>query len=241
MQYSKAQINSNILKALEAGRSNDDALDLFLKMNMENDLSNERPFIRQGPSPSDVYGNLIGNHDIDKDDIRLELVKGIKTPTERLVVKLSPICVLYAEKSYASLQVTINDKNMTSIYLKSYRADDIALWIIRQKQHLEKYMQGWDAVLSKACKKAKSNRLAYLAIRAIFTDAMKDYPRLKYVIVEQRQRAKIKVMIPHTHLGVYLYAWWGSYKKQLPQQIESLKKILEVHSKSCLTNFFIYR
>ena len=51
MQYSKAQINSNILKALEAGRSNDDALDLFIKMNMENDLSNERPFIRQGPSP----------------------------------------------------------------------------------------------------------------------------------------------------------------------------------------------
>ena len=75
MQYSKAQINSNILKALEAGRSNDDALDLFLKMNMENDLSNERPFIRQGPSPSDVYENLIGNHVIDKDDIKLELTK----------------------------------------------------------------------------------------------------------------------------------------------------------------------
>ena len=148
MQYTKLQINNNIRKALEAGRSNDDALDLFLKMNMVNDLGPERPFIRMGPSPSEIHMNLIGNDVIDKDDFKLELVKGAKTPTERLVVKLSPICVLYAEKSYASLQVTINDKNMTSIYLKSYRANDIALWIIRQKQHLEKYMQGWDAVFS---------------------------------------------------------------------------------------------
>ena len=241
MQYTKAQINSNILKALEAGRSNDDALDLFLKMNMENDLSNERPFIRQGPSPSDVYENLIGNHVIDKDDIKLELTKNSKIPTQRLVVKLSPICTLYAAKSYASLQVTINEKPLTSMYLKLYRAEDVALWMIRQKQHLEKYMEGWDAVLSKACKKAKSNRLAFLGIRAIFTDAMKDYPRIKYTIIEQKQRAKIMVKIPHTHLGVTLYAWWSSYREELPKQIESLKQIIDTHCKSNITNFFIYR
>ena len=241
MQYTKAQINNNILKALEAGRSNDDALDLFLKMNMENDLSPERPFIRLGPSPSDIHTNLIDNHVIDKDDFKLELTKKSNNPVQRLVVKLSPICTLYAEKSYASLQVTINDKNMTSIYLKSYQAEDIALWMIRQKQHLEKYLQGWDTVLSKACKKAKSNRLAFLAIRALFTDAMKDYPRIKYAIVEQKQRAKIMVKIPHTHLGVTLYAWWSSYREELPKQIESLKQIIDTHSKSNITNFFIYR
>ncbi len=241
MQYTKVQINSNIRRALEDGRSNDDALDLFLKMNMENDLSNERPFIRQGPSPSDVHMNLIGNDVIDKDDFRLELTKGTKIPTQRLVVKLSPTCTLYAEKSYASLQVTINEKNMTSIYLKSYKAEDVALWMIRQKRHLEKYMEGWDAVLSQACKKAKSNRMAFLAIRVIFTEAMKDYPRIKYAIVEQKQRAKIMVKIPHTHLGVTLYAWWSSYREELPKQIESLKQIIDTHSKSNITNFFIYR
>ena len=241
MQYTKVQINNNIRRALEDGRSNDDALDLFLKMNMENDLSNERPFIRQGPSPSDVHMNLIGNDVIDKDDFRLELTKGTKIPTQRLVVKLSPTCTLYAEKSYASLQVTINKKNMTCMYLKSYKAEDVALWMIRQKRHLEKYMEGWDAVLSQACKKAKSNRMAFLAIRVIFTEAMKDYPRIKYAIVEQKQRAKIMVKIPHTHLGVTLYAWWSSYREELPKQIESLKQIIDTHSKSNITNFFIYR
>lgn len=241
MQYTKVQINSNIRRALEDGRSNDDALDLYLKMNMENDLGNERPFIRKGPSPSDVHMNLIGNDVIDKDDFRLELTKGTKIPTQRLVVKLSPTCTLYAEKSYASLQVTINEKNMTSIYLKSYKAEDVALWMIRQKRHLEKYMEGWDAVLSQACKKAKSNRMAFLGIRAMITEAMQDYPRVKYQIIEQKRRARIKVMIPNTHLGVYLDAWWGSYRDSLPQQIESLKQILDVHSRSILTNFFVYR
>ena len=38
MQYSKVQINNNIRRLLEEGRSNDDALDFFLMMNMMNDL-----------------------------------------------------------------------------------------------------------------------------------------------------------------------------------------------------------
>ena len=75
MQYTKVQINNNIRRALENGRSNDDALDLYLKMNMENDLGNERPFIKKGPSPSDIHMNLIGNHVIDKDDFMLEVTK----------------------------------------------------------------------------------------------------------------------------------------------------------------------
>lgn len=241
MQYTKAQINSNIRRVLEDGRSNDDALDLYLKMNMENDLGPESPFIRMGPSPSEIHENLIDNHVIGKDDFKLEPSKKSKIPVQRLVVKLSPTCTLYAEKSYASLQVTINDKKMTCIFLKSYRAEDIALWMTRQKQHLEKYMEGWDAVLSKACKKAKSKRLAFLGIRASVIEAMKDYPRIKYEIVEQKQRAKIMVKIPHTHLGVTLYAWWSSYREELPKQIESLKQIIDTHSKSNITNFFIYR
>ena len=125
--------------------------------------------------------------------------------------------------------------------MKSYRAEDVALWLIRQKQHFEQYMEGWDTVLSQACKKAKSNRMAFLGIRAMITEAMQDYPRVKYQIIEQKRRARIKVMIPNTHLGVYLDAWWGSYQDSLPQQIESLKQILAVHSRSTLTNFFVYR
>ena len=241
MQYTNVQINNNIRRLLEEGKSNDDALDFFLKMNMENDLGNERPFIRKGPSPSDIHMNLIGNHVIDKDDFKLEVTKKSKIPVQRLDVKLSPTCTLYTETYHSSLHVTINEKILTSIYLKSYRAEDVALWLIRQKQHLDQYMAGWDAVLSQACKKAKSNRMAFLGIRAMITEAMQDYPRVKYQIIEQKRRARIKVMIPNTHLGVYLDAWWGSYRDSLPRQIESLRQILAVHSRSTLTNFFVYR
>lgn len=240
MRYSKVVIDNNIRKALEEGKSNADALDLFLMMNMVNDLPNERPFITKGPSPSDVHMHLIGNDVIWKDDFQLKMVMSKKFFTQKLIVKLSPAYTLYAETNRSSLQVTINEKNMTCMYLKSFRAEDVALWMIRQKQNLDKYMELWNVVLDKACKKAKSKRMAFLAIRAIFNEAMKDYPHVKYEFVEQKRRARIKVMIPNTHLGVYLDAWWGSYRERLPKQIESLKMIIETHSKSTLTNFFLY-
>lgn len=246
MLYNKLQINNSVRKALEEGKSNDDALDLFLKMNMVNDLPKEHRFITKGPSPSEVHMNLIGNDVIGKDDYQLKMVKTNKFFTQKLIVRLSPSCTLYAEMGHSVLhdsvlQVTLNEKNMTCMYLKSYRAEDVALWMIRQKQNLDKYMESWDAVLDKACRKTKSNRMAYLGIRAIFTEAMKDYPQVKYEFVEQKRRARIKVKIPNTHLGVFLDAWWGSYRESLPRQIESLKLILEAHSKSNLTNFFFVK
>lgn len=240
MKYDKAQINYNIRSLLEEGKSNADALDLFLMMNMVNDLTDERPSITKGPSPYEVHMNLVGNDVIEKDDFQLELVKGNKSFTQKLIVKLSPMCTLYAEMNYFTLHVTINKKNMTCMYLKSYRAEDVAHWIIRQKQKIDKYMETWNAVLEQACKKAKRKRIASLGIRAIFEEAMKDYPQIKYEFVEQKRRIRIKVMIPNTHLGVFIDAWWGSYRERLPQQIESLKLIIEAHAKSILTTYFVY-
>ena len=63
---------------------------------------------------------------------------------------------------------------------------------------------------------------------------------IKFAVVEQKRRAKIMVQIPDTNLGVYIYAWWGSYKKQLPEQIESLKQLIRVHRKSTIKNFYIH-
>ncbi len=240
MIYSKVQINNNISKMLEDGRSNDDALNFFLKMNMENDLGPEQAFVSKVPSPAEVRISLLGYNDIDKDDVKLELPNPAKATIQRLVVKLSSNYTLYVERARESLQVTINDKNLTAMYLRSYRAEDIALWMIRQKQKLEKYIEDWDAVLDAACRKSKLNRIAFLGIQAIFNDAMKDYPRLKYVILEQKRRARIRVQIPNANVGVYIDAWWGTYKEKLPPQIESLKMLLDVHKKSCLKKFFIY-
>ena len=239
VHYTKAQINNNISKLLEEGKSNDVAFDFFLMMNMVNDLGPERPFITKAPTPAEVRIHLLGNDAIDKDDVKLEMTNA-KIPIQRLVVRLSSNCTLYAELSYNSLQVTVNGRNLTVMYLKYYRAEDIALWMIRQKQKLDEYIEAWDAVLAYACKKVKIDHMAFLGIRAIFTEAMKDYPRLKYAVIEQKRRAKIAVNIPETNLGVYIYAWWGSYKKQLPEQIESLKVLLDAHRKSSLKNFFIH-
>ena len=240
VHYTKAQINNNISKLLEEGKSNDVAFDFFLMMNMVNDLGPERPFITKAPTPAEVRIHLLGNDAIDKDDVKLEMTNG-KIPIQRLVVRLSSNCTLYAELSYNSLQVTVNGRNLTVMYLKYYRAEDIALWMIRQKQKLDEYIEAWDAVLAYACKKVKIDHMAFLGIRAIFTEAMKDYPRIKFAVIEQKRRAKIMVNIPHTNLGVYIYAWWGSYKEKLPKQIESLKVLLDAHRKSSLKNFFIHR
>ena len=237
MRYSKIQINNNIRRILEEGKSNDDALDFFLMMNMMNDLGTKRSFVVKGPSLSDVHMNLIGNNVIGKDDFKLKMASGKKSMTQRLVVRLSPNCTLYVETNHCSLQVNINEKYMTTMYLKSYHAEDIAMWMIRQKINIDKYMEGWYEVLNKACKKAKGNRMALLAIKAIFTDAMKDYPDIKYEIIEQKRRARIRVTLPKGRLGVFLDAWWGSYKEKLPPQIESLKILIEAHRKNILTNF----
>ena len=239
VHYTKAQINNNISKLLEEGKSNDVAFDFFLMMNMVNDLGPERPFITKAPTPAEVRIHLLGNDAIDKDDVKLEMTNA-KIPIQRLVVRLSSNCTLYAELSYNSLQVTVNGRNLTVMYLKYYRAEDIALWMIRQKQKLDENIEAWDAVLAYACKKVKIDHMAFLGIRAIFTEAMKDYPRIKFAVIEQKRRAKIMVNIPNTDLGVYIYAWWGSYKKQLPEQIESLKVLLDAHRKSSLKNFFIH-
>jgi hypothetical protein len=240
VHYTKAQINNNISKLLEEGKSNDVAFDFFLKMRMVNDLGPERAFITKAPTPAEVRIHLLGNDAIDKDDVKLEMTNA-KIPIQRLVVRLSSNCTLHAELSYNSLQVTVNGRNLTVMYLKYYRAEDIALWMIRQKQKLDEYIEAWDAVLAYACKKVKIDHMAFLGIRAIFTEAMKDYPRIKFAVIEQKRRAKIMVNIPNTDLGVYIYAWWGSYKKQLPEQIESLKVLLDAHRKSSLKNFFIHR
>ena len=179
--YTKAQINNNISKLLEEGKSNDDALHFFLKMKMVNDLGPERPFITKAPSPAEVKIHLLGYDDIPQDDVILELPNQAKNNTQRLVFKLSPAYALYVEKVHDSLQVTVNGKNLTAMYLKTFRAADIALWMIRQRHKLDKYIEEWDSVLDLACKKSKLDRMAFLKIRAIFTEAMKDYPRLKYV------------------------------------------------------------
>ena len=239
MTYSRQAIRNRVLRVLSEGNSTNDALDMFLMMNMSNDLGEERPFITKGPTLSDISMHLLGNGVIGDEDIKVKMFKGLKMPVQRLVVKLSPSCTIYAETSRNVLLVNINDKSIATTSIRHLNAEDIAMWIIRQKQNLDRYMGEWETVLTAASKKTKGNRLSMLAIKAIVTEAMKEFPAVKYDFIEQKRRMRIKVNLPNSRLGVFIDAWWGSYKDRLPTQLASLKTLIEAHSKSTLKDFFI--
>jgi hypothetical protein len=85
----------------------------------------------------------------------------------------------------------------------------------------------------------KTNRMSMLAIKAIFTEAMKDYHDIQYDFIEQKRRLRICVFLPNSRLGVYIDAWWGSYKQRLPKQIDDLKQLIKIHNEVCIKDFFI--
>lgn len=158
---------------------------------------------------------------------------------QKLLVRLSPEITLNLIKEHGSLYATINENIETCMHISNQDATDVAMWIIRQKENLEAYLNDWETCLNDAAKKNKEQRMATLAIKSIFKDAMKDYPDLEYEFIEQQKRLRIKVRMPNSKLGVILDAWWGSYQKKLPKEIEDLKTLIEAHSKTDQMNFYI--
>ena len=83
-------------------------------------------------------------------------------------------------------------------------------------------MEEWDEVL----KRIKGQRLAMSAINAIFVNAMKEYPKVRYTVRQQKMRARIDVALPNgTSKTIYVY--WDSYMKSLPVKLGQLKALLE--------------
>ena len=237
--YTPNIIRNRILYAITAGQSNDDVRDLFLKMKMTNDLEGNSPVSFRPPTLVEIYEHLIGNGVIADNEIEYDKNIFNRRYTERLNIKLSAICQLHIVWTDLSLQITINESN--SMYIPHYHAADTIKWIIRQKQHLDKYLQEWEELFKESTKRAKGEHMAFLAIKAIFTEAMRDYPKLKYEIVEQQRKARIKVEIPNSNLGVCIDGWWKSYQQRLPQQIESLKLLIDTHRNSAIKTFFTTR
>lgn len=241
-EYSKRSINNQILNALAEGKNQNDVRDMFIMTQMTNDMTEEKSAYLLPPSVSEINVHLLGNNVIDQADFSIQKINGnVFTSAYRLIVKISPICTLYIEKSRQSIKVKINDKNMATTSLRNYRVEDIAKWIIRQKENFDTYLNKWETVIKTISKKVKTNNIALIAIKATFSDAMKDYPNIKYMFIEQKRRVRIKVHLPNNKLGLYIDAWWGSYKQRLPEQIEELKLLIEAHSKTQLKDFFVIR
>jgi hypothetical protein len=249
-EYSKRSINNQILNALAEGKNQNDVRDMFIMTQMTNDMTEEKSTYQLPPSVSEINVYMLGNNVIDQADFSIQKINSnVLISAYRLIVKISPICTLYLEKSRLSIKeksrqiikVKINDKNIATTYLRNYRIEDIVKWIIRQKVNFDTYLNEWETVVKTISKKVKTNNLALLAIKATFSDAMKDYPNIKYTFIEQKRRVRIKVHLPNNKLGLYVDAWWGSYKQRLPEQIEELKLLIDVHSKTQLKDFFVIR
>ena len=240
--YKPLQIKNIICGVLLEGGSVDYALGVFLKMKISNDLPgivNRRTPL---PSLSDVCLQLEVNGTISKKDCQLEQPDGRNILRERLVVRLGTNCFYYIENLGDRLHLMINNNDINSlagISFYHYRAEDIAALIFHQKIKLNSYLTEWGNVLCSVSKMTKRNRMAFLGIKAIFSEAMKDYPHVQYEFVEQQRRARILVRIPDSNLGVYIDGWWGSYKQKLPEQIAGLKQLIKTHQNNPVKKFYI--
>lgn len=233
----KQIIKNTVRRSLSSGLNTSEVLEEFLTLKMNFDLGDDRRADKGQLTMNDIMMNLLGNGIIDDKDIKIEKGTGA-FPVPCLVVKLSPFCNICIKSSRSVLRASVNDNIHFDIYINHFRAEDLAKWIIRQKQKLNEYMQEWEEVLKTTTKKLKSANLAKLAIKAIFVNAMIPYPDLEYSFIEQQRRMRIRVKLPNCNLGLFIDAWWGSYKQKLPQQIEDLKALMEVHSKTQIKSFF---
>jgi hypothetical protein len=206
-------------------------------MKMSNDLDEEKSLGKRAPSVSELTNHLRKHEVMEAKDYETSGIAHIGNP--RLMVKLSPSCTLYIENIRGILQVKVNDKNIAMLSIRMNKPEDVIQWIIRQKQNFENYTDEWNAIIKTTSKKAKGNRMSMLAIKAIFSESMKGYPDLDYVFIEQKRRLRIRVKLPDSKLGVIIDAWWGSYKQRLPEQIEDLKQLIEVHKTTRLKDFFV--
>ena len=237
MKYSKQVISNSILRYISEGINNGDILDSFLMMKMSNDLDEEKSLGKRAPSVFELTDHLRKHEAMEAKDYERSSMTHIGNP--RLMVKLSPACTLYIENIRGILQVKVNDKSIAMLSIRMNKPEDVIQWIVRQKQNLESYTDEWNAIIKTASKKAKGNRMSLLAIKAIFSESMKGYPDLEYAFIEQKRRLRIRVKLPDSKLGVIIDAWWGSYKERLPEQIEDLKRLIEVHKTTRLKEFFV--
>lgn len=134
----------------------------------------------------------------------------------------------------SALEDGLSNSDAFDIFLMMKKANDKGM-----ERDFEDYLNEWEPVLQKAAKKKKSRRMARLAIKASFAEAMKKYPYIKYEFFEQCRRVRIKVKFPDSNLGVYIDAWLGSYKRVLPEKIEQLGKMCDFLSDNKLTSFYI--
>ena len=163
---------------------------------------------------------------ISNDDIFLnctDVIDGVYYM--RLTVKIHPSLTLTVE-NYDGLTVTVNGCSKVKNWIWSLSAEETAQWMIRMKQNMPQYIEEWNVVLDDVLKKLKGQRLAMSAINAIFVNAIKEYPKVRYTIKQQKVRARIDVTLPN-NICKTIYAYWNTYMESLPRKLDELKALID--------------
>ena len=240
VRYNKQKMTRNVMKLLSEGSNNTgDARDMFLKMKMLDDLEDSKPREEDAPTTSDISEQLLVKGVVDASDISEKKLCMGSMLVPCLLVRVSPLYTMHIETSSRFITVSLNDNPVATMSIGNRCAEQVATWILRQKQNLDTYLEEWEDVLRNAAKKTKSNRMTKLAVKAIVTEAMKEFPGVEYTLVEQKRRIRIRVRLLNSRLGVFIDAWWGSYKTRLPQQLADLRTLIDTHSSTTLKDFFV--
>ena len=226
MDESKKQyIITEVAEALRRGDNTEEVFETYLYRCMFL-YRNPNPVIcSYRPAPKDVYEALSNNDVICKEDICLEQTIVADNIYYELEVKIHPQLSLTV-LNYDGLKVTLNGKSKVKNWVGHLAAEELANWMVRMKQNLQRHIEEWNTLPVTILKTIKRQKIALSAISAIFTNSMKDYPKVKYSIKEQKSRARIDVMISE-HGFKTIYAYWSTYQEKLPDRIEEVKALLD--------------
>lgn len=224
-------------KLLSAGKDKDSMRNAFIREIMDFELSQLSSDDFNVAKPSEIYDYLLDDDTVDDNALRLD--KSFNTH-QILRFRLSPAYELKFETSVFALRIYFNGAEFNMFETRYLEAVDIAEWASRQNQRLEEYLTMWDGILNEIAKKSTMQRLALQAVKGLTTNALRDYPDVRFEVIEQARRVKVKVLFPQSNLGVNIHAYYGSYKKTLPTQLEDLKRLIEVQAQSSLKTFFTY-
>ena len=222
----RQDIISQVSESLKRGESTEEVFEQYIYQCMFLERNSKATKMPNGPTPYSVWDKLKDNGVISNDDIFLnctDVIDGVYYM--RLTVKIHPSLTLTVE-NYDGLTVTVNGCSKVKNWIWSLSAEETAQWMIRMKQNMPQYIEEWNVVLDDVLKKLKGQRLAMSAINAIFVNAIKEYPKVRYTIKQQKVRARIDVTLPN-NICKTIYAYWNTYMESLPRKLDELKALID--------------
>lgn len=226
----KQDIISQITESLKRGENTEDVFVQYIYQCIFLERNPQATIMPKDPTPLSVWDKLKDNDVISKEDICLKFIDIVDDIYYmQLIVNIHPSLTLTIE-NYDGLTITLNGCSKVKNWVRYLSAEETAQWIIRIKQNMPQYTEEWNEMLDGVLKTLKGQRLAMSAINAIFVNAMKEYPKVRYTIKQQKVRARIDVILPNETCKI-IYAYWNSYMKSLPGKLDKLKVIIDKSAK----------